>query len=56
MKNARVVLVALAAGLVACAGINGQTELKDGYESFEKNHRLRSVRVTKDGRYEFLDE
>ena len=30
--------------------------LKEGYDSFEKDHRLRSVRVTKDGRYEFLDE
>ncbi len=30
--------------------------LKEGYESFEKDHRLRRVRVTKDGRYEFWDE
>jgi len=30
--------------------------LKEGYDSFEKDHRLRSVRVTKDGRYEFWDE
>jgi murein L,D-transpeptidase YafK len=30
--------------------------LKEGYDVFEKEHRLRSVRVTKDGRYEFFDE
>lgn len=41
----------------------GQTELaafwgnlKEGYDAFEKNHRLRKVRVTKDGRYEFPNE
>ena len=30
--------------------------LKQGYDLFEKDHRLRSVQATKDGRYEFLDE
>jgi len=30
--------------------------LKEGYDLFEKDHRLRNVQVTKDGRYEFLHE
>jgi len=41
----------------------GQTELiafwsnlKDGFDAFEKNHRLPAVRVNKDGRYEFSRE
>ena len=30
--------------------------LKEGYDAFEKGRRLRAVRVTKDGRYEFPSE
>ena len=30
--------------------------LKEGFDLFEKDHRLRSVRVAKDGRYEFPQE
>jgi murein L,D-transpeptidase YafK len=32
------------------------TNLKSGFDSFEKDHRLAAVRVAKDGRYEFIPE
>ncbi len=32
------------------------TNLKEGFDSFEKTHRLAVVRVSKDGRYEFVRE
>ena len=32
------------------------TNLKEGFDAFEKDHRLAAVRVAKDGRYEFLRE
>ena len=51
MKNARVVLVALAAGIVACAEINGQTDLNRA-SSIEQEQlrfpRVRTARQEKD--------
>lgn len=32
------------------------TNLKEGYDLFEKDHRLRNVRAAKDGRYEFFED
>jgi murein L,D-transpeptidase YafK len=32
------------------------SNLKEGFDAFEKDHRLATVRVSKDGRYEFLQE
>jgi len=32
------------------------SNLKEGYDLFEKDHRVRNMRVAKDGRYEFLED
>jgi murein L,D-transpeptidase YafK len=32
------------------------TNLKEGFDSFEKAHKLAAVKVGKDGRYEFVQE